>query len=42
LTLVADTRRLPEEVAFSPRIPLREGLAATIDWWRSELCSGAR
>jgi nucleoside-diphosphate-sugar epimerase len=40
-TLVADARRLREEVGFSPRISLRDGLATTIDWWRSESRSEA-
>lgn len=35
-TLVADARRLHEEVGFSPQFSLREGLATTIDWWRRE------
>lgn len=34
-TLVADARRLGEEVAFSPRYDLDAGLDETIAWWRS-------
>lgn len=32
--LVADVRRLHEEVGFRPEISLREGIADTIAWWR--------
>jgi nucleoside-diphosphate-sugar epimerase len=32
--LVADAGRLHAEVGFSPRYSLREGLAATLAWWR--------
>jgi nucleoside-diphosphate-sugar epimerase len=35
--LVADVRRLTEEVGWRPRYALRAGLAATIAWWRDEL-----
>lgn len=33
--IVADVGRLTEEVRFRPRVGLRDGLASTIDWWRS-------
>ncbi len=33
--LVADVRRLRDEVGFTPRIALADGLAATVRWWRS-------
>lgn len=33
--LVADTRRLREEVGFSSSISLEDGLAGTLDWWRA-------
>jgi nucleoside-diphosphate-sugar epimerase len=33
-TLVADTRRLRDEVGFVPRTDLRSGLEQTIRWWR--------
>jgi nucleoside-diphosphate-sugar epimerase len=32
--IVADIGRLEREVGFSPRIQLRDGLAATVEWWR--------
>ncbi|MFZ1153604.1 MAG: NAD(P)-dependent oxidoreductase [Solirubrobacteraceae bacterium] len=32
--LLADVTRLGEEVGFTPRIELADGLAATVDWWR--------
>ncbi len=38
--LVADARRLREEVGFAPALTLARGIAATLDWWRREL--GAR
>jgi nucleoside-diphosphate-sugar epimerase len=34
-SLVADTRRLREEVGFEPRISLAQGVAGTVEWWRS-------
>jgi nucleoside-diphosphate-sugar epimerase len=34
--LVADVRRLRDEVGFAPRHSLTEGLRATLDWWRSQ------
>jgi nucleoside-diphosphate-sugar epimerase len=37
--IVADTRRLTEEVGFSPRITLEEGVAGTVAWWRRQLPS---
>lgn len=33
--IVADTRRLTLEVGFENRVPLAEGLAFAIDWWRT-------
>ena len=35
--LVADARRLREEVGFAPRFDLETGLADAIAWWREEL-----
>jgi len=35
--LVADVRRLTEEVHWRPRFDLDTGLGATIDWWRDHL-----
>ncbi len=32
--LVADVRRLREEVGFAPRVELAEGVARTVAWWR--------
>ena len=32
--LVADTRRLRDEVGFRPAVPLAEGVAEAVDWWR--------
>jgi nucleoside-diphosphate-sugar epimerase len=32
--LVADVTRLSQEVGWSPRLTLDEGLAETIEWWR--------
>lgn len=36
-TLVADVTRLREEVGFRPQVALGEGLAATVEWWRTRL-----
>jgi nucleoside-diphosphate-sugar epimerase len=33
--IVADSRRLREEVGWSPRFDLSDGLRDAIDWWRS-------
>jgi nucleoside-diphosphate-sugar epimerase len=33
--LLADTRRLTEEVGWRPRYDLESGIAQTIDWWKS-------
>jgi len=33
--LVADTRRLRELVGFTPRIALGEGIAESVEWWRT-------
>jgi nucleoside-diphosphate-sugar epimerase len=35
--IVADVRRLEHEVGFHPAVSLSEGLAATVEWWRSRL-----
>jgi nucleoside-diphosphate-sugar epimerase len=35
--LVADGRRLRDEVGWSPRFALEDGLADTVAWWRREL-----
>ena len=35
--LVAETTRLNEEVGWSPRYGLDEGLARTIKWWKANL-----
>ena len=32
--IVADVARLRDEVGWTPQIRLREGLAATVQWWR--------
>jgi nucleoside-diphosphate-sugar epimerase len=32
--IVADTRRLTMDVGFQNRIPLAEGLAFAVQWWR--------
>ncbi len=32
--LIADVRRLREEVGFEPRVELAEGVRRTVDWWR--------
>lgn len=34
--VIADVRRLREEVGWSPRRGLEEGIAASIEWWRAE------
>ena len=39
-SLVADVRRLREEVGWSPSIELAEGLDSTIAWWREQLGGG--
>ncbi|HWH12733.1 MAG TPA: NAD(P)-dependent oxidoreductase [Solirubrobacteraceae bacterium] len=38
--LVADVRRLRDEVGFLPALALADGIAATVDWWRRELAGG--
>lgn len=38
--LLADVSRLRDEVGFRPRVPLREGIAETVAWWRAR-CAGA-
>jgi nucleoside-diphosphate-sugar epimerase len=39
--LVADVRRLREEVGWTPGESLRDGLARTVAWWREQQASGA-
>ncbi len=34
--LVADVRRLGEELGWVPRLSLEEGVAQTVEWWRRE------
>jgi len=36
-SLYADTGRLNEEVGWSPRYGLDEGIDATVDWWRQRM-----
>ncbi len=38
--LLADSRRLTAKTGWRPQIPLREGLARTVAWWRSRLDHG--
>ncbi len=38
--LVGSVARLREGTQFVPRIPLESGIAATVDWWRSQLREG--
>ena len=38
-SLVADVGRLRDEVGFSPRIDLAEGIRDTVAWWQGRLCS---
>jgi nucleoside-diphosphate-sugar epimerase len=40
--IVADVARLTHEVGFRPRVLLRDGLAATIDWWRAQAAEPRR
>jgi nucleoside-diphosphate-sugar epimerase len=35
--LVGDTARLREEVGFTPRWTLEDGLQATVRWWEAQL-----
>jgi nucleoside-diphosphate-sugar epimerase len=37
--LIADVRRLEEEVGWHSAVNIEDGLAATIDWWRTQLLS---
>jgi len=39
--LVADVRRLREEVGFRPRVTLEDGIAGTVGWWRERLVAEA-
>jgi nucleoside-diphosphate-sugar epimerase len=39
--LLADVRRLREEVGFAPRVELRAGIAEAIEWWRERVGAGA-
>ena len=34
--IVADVRRLRDEVGFRPSLTLQEGLADTYSWWRTQ------
>ncbi len=38
--VIADVRRLRDEVGWTPRFSLNDGLATTIDWWRARLAAG--
>ncbi|MGD0288896.1 MAG: NAD(P)-dependent oxidoreductase [Candidatus Binataceae bacterium] len=38
--LIPDVRRLREEVGWTPRLSLNDGLATTIDWWRARHAAG--
>lgn len=40
--LVADARRLRDELGWRPRIDLTTGLRDTVDWWRGTVSEGAR
>ena len=40
--LVADVRRLTDEVGWKPKIATREGLRSTMDWWRAKIESEKR
>jgi nucleoside-diphosphate-sugar epimerase len=35
-TLVANVTRLRDEVGWTPREPLQDGLARAVDWWRAQ------
>lgn len=35
--LVADVRRLRDEVGWRPAVPLRDGLRRTLGWWRDQI-----
>jgi nucleoside-diphosphate-sugar epimerase len=35
--MVADTRRLRDELGWRPRIALEEGLTSTVEWWRGQV-----
>jgi nucleoside-diphosphate-sugar epimerase len=37
--IVADTRRIREELGWRPRIGLEDGLLATVEWWRRRLAA---
>ena len=36
-SLVADIRRLRDEVGWRPFVELREGLERTLEWWREAI-----
>lgn len=38
-SLVADVCRLRDEVGFTPKITLEEGVERTVEWWRQRLAS---
>jgi nucleoside-diphosphate-sugar epimerase len=35
--LLADCTRFARATGWSPRVPLRDGLERTVEWWRSRL-----
>jgi nucleoside-diphosphate-sugar epimerase len=35
--LVADVRRLRDEIGFQPRYDLESGIKDTVDWWRTQV-----
>jgi nucleoside-diphosphate-sugar epimerase len=39
-SLVADASRLRDEVGFRPAVPLGEGIAEAVAWWRSRMARG--
>jgi len=41
MRLVAATERLREEVGFTPRIGLADGLRDSVEWWRGSVFDGA-
>ena len=41
-SLVADVRRLREEVGFRPRAPLDQRIAETVEWWRQHQHASTR
>jgi nucleoside-diphosphate-sugar epimerase len=39
--LTADSSKLRKETGWAPKVPLEQGLLATINWWRERLCGGS-